>query len=215
MKQTLKRQLKEEAIIDAAEKVFFPGGYERAKMDDVAEACGMSKASLYFYFKSKEDIYMAIIYRAFQLLIDLYYQVIAKSQNEPGAVRVAKILEAYASFSAKHYHYHEALFFYMSMMRNDVSEKDRLQSGIYLKKIQGIQNLPIKIVVDEIDAGKKDGSITSTKPSIMLYLTSWAMIAGFVKLSVFGGVGKSSINFVDIDEWKQHIFKTAYKLLDN
>ncbi len=215
MKQTVKRQLKEKAILDAAEKVFFPGGYERAKMDEVADACGMSKASLYFYFKSKEDIYMAITYRAFQVLIDIYYQIIEQNRESNGLERVKKIFDGYATFSEEHYHYHEALFYYMAMLRNGEIEDRGLQNSIYYKKIQGIQNLPIKIVVAEIDAGKEDGSITSKKPSLLIYLTSWAMIAGFVKLSVFGGVGKSSINYLNLAEWKESIFTTAYNLLED
>lgn len=214
MKQTLKRQKKENIILDAAEEVFFPGGYEKAKMEDVAKACGMSKASLYFYFKSKEDIYMAITHRAFQELIDLYYHIIEKHIDESGFVRVKKIFEGYLEFSQKYYHYHEALFYYMSLIRNGEVSDAGLKNSIYYKKIAGIHNLPIKIVVDEIDAGKKDGSITSQTPSLNIYLTAWSLIAGFVKLSVFGGVGASSMNYVSLEEWKKQVFEVADKLLN-
>ncbi|MEL7146125.1 MAG: TetR/AcrR family transcriptional regulator [Bacteroidota bacterium] len=213
MKQTLKRQKKENIILDAAEQVFFPGGYEKAKMEDVARACGMSKASLYFYFKSKEDIYMAITYRAFQELIERYYSIIEEHIEATGEERVRKIFAGYLSFSEQYYHYHEALFYYMSLIRNGEMADAELRSSIYYKKIEGIHNLPIKIVVDEIEAGKKDGSITSKTPSLNIYLTAWSLIAGFVKLSVFGGVGASSMNFVDLDEWKKQVFEVADKLL--
>ncbi|MGB3467826.1 MAG: TetR/AcrR family transcriptional regulator [Cyclobacteriaceae bacterium] len=215
MKQSLKRQKKENLILDAAEQVFFPGGYEKAKMEDVAKACGMSKASLYFYFKSKEDIYMAITHRAFEELIRRYYHIIDKYQHLNGADRVKEIFKGYAEFSLKFYHYHEALFYYMSLLRNGELVDDSLKSSIFYKKIQGIQNLPIAIVVDEIDAGKADGSIKSSSPSLNVYLTAWSLIAGFVKLSVFGGVGNSSMNYVDLDDWKNEIFDVADKLLDN
>ena len=213
MKQTLKRQKKENTILDAAEEVFFPGGYEKAKMEDVAKACGLSKASLYFYFKSKEDIYMAITHRAFQELIELYYQIIEEHIDDSGFVRVKKIFEGYLTYSEKHHHYHEALFYYMALIRNGEVSDSALKSSIYYKKIEGIHNLPIKIVVDEIEAGKRDGSITSKTPSLNIYLTAWALIAGFVKLSVFGGVGASSMNYVSLDEWKKQVFDIADKLL--
>lgn len=213
MKQTLKRQKKENIILDAAEEVFFPGGYDKAKMDDVAKACNMSKASLYFYFKSKEDIYMAITYRAFQELIRRYYEIVDKNSHLNGAERVKMIFKGYAEFSLKFYHYHEALFYYMSLMRNGELVDSGLTESIYYKKIQGIQNLPIKIVVDEIEDGKTDGSIKSKTPSLNLYLTAWSLIAGFVKLSVFGGVGNSSMNYVDLEDWKNEIFGVADMLL--
>ncbi|MEL6559563.1 MAG: TetR/AcrR family transcriptional regulator [Bacteroidota bacterium] len=214
MKQTLKRQKKENIILDAAEKVFFPGGYEKAKMDDVAKACHMSKASLYFYFKSKEDIYMAITYRAFQELINRYYAIVEEKSHLNGSDRVKAIFKGYADFSLEYYHYHEALFYYMSLLRNGELADTGLTESIYYKKIQGIQDLPIKIVVDEIEAGKNDGSIKSKTPSLNLYLTAWSLIAGFVKLSVFGGVGNSSMNFVNLEQWKEEIFGVAERLLD-
>jgi len=214
MKQTLKRQKKENIILDAAEEVFFPGGYERAKMEDVAKACGMSKASLYFYFKSKEDIYMAITYRAFDRLISKYYDIIERNGDLNGAERVKKILYGYAEFSEKYFHYHEALFYYMSLLRNGELADSEFKGSIYYRKIQGIHNLPIKIVVDEMEAGKKDGSIKNENPSLNIYLSAWSLIAGFVKLSVFAGVGNSSLNYVDREQWKNEIFEVASKLLD-
>ena len=99
------------------------------------------------------------------------------------------------------------------MIRNGEFGDGDLKDNIYYKKIAGIHNLPIKIVVDEIDAGKKDGSIASTKPSLHIYLTAWALIAGFVKLSVFGGVGASAMNYVNLDDWKKQVFEVADKLL--
>ena len=45
---------KEEAIINAAEKVFGESGYRNAKMEDVASAAGITKLTLYTYFQSKE-----------------------------------------------------------------------------------------------------------------------------------------------------------------
>ncbi|MCK5408322.1 MAG: helix-turn-helix transcriptional regulator, partial [Candidatus Krumholzibacteria bacterium] len=43
-------------IIDAAERVFFSKGWQAATMDDVAEAVELSKATLYLYFKNKEEL---------------------------------------------------------------------------------------------------------------------------------------------------------------
>ena len=52
-------------ILDAATKVFVRQGFQRARMDDIVEESGLSKGTLYWYFKSKEDIINAILRRLF------------------------------------------------------------------------------------------------------------------------------------------------------
>jgi AcrR family transcriptional regulator len=212
-----KRQQKEEAIIDAAEAVFFSGGWGQAKMEEVAKKAGMSKASLYFYFKSREELYLAISLRALQLLIDVYYKAIADNSTKSGFERVMATFEAYLAFSETHVHYHEALFTYMSMIRQPAGKAtdlpDALKDSIYYQKLQDLHNLPLAIVVRHIDAGKADGSITNAAPSNMLYLTNWALIAGFIKLQVYGGKERSSLYRINLQEWKAHILKTARQLL--
>ena len=47
-------------IIQAAIKIFYKKGYHGSKMDEIAEEVGVSKATLYTYFKSKEDLLKAI-----------------------------------------------------------------------------------------------------------------------------------------------------------
>ena len=76
MSISTKRNIKENSIIDAAEKVFSKQGFANTKMEDVAKALGMSKGTIYFYFNSKENLYMAITYRAFQALIEAFYIVL-------------------------------------------------------------------------------------------------------------------------------------------
>lgn len=53
-------------IINAAEDVFTKKGFDEARMDDIAEETGLSKGTLYLYFKSKDDLIIAILDRIFQ-----------------------------------------------------------------------------------------------------------------------------------------------------
>lgn len=53
-------------ILDAAEEVFAEKGLDGARMDDIVEKTGLSKGALYWYFKSKDDIVIAIMERIFQ-----------------------------------------------------------------------------------------------------------------------------------------------------
>jgi len=53
-------------ILNAAEDVFTKKGFDEARMDDIAEETGLSKGTLYIYFKSKDDLIIAILDRLFQ-----------------------------------------------------------------------------------------------------------------------------------------------------
>lgn len=53
-------------IISAAEDVFTKKGFNEARMDDIADETGLSKGTLYLYFKSKDDLIIAILDRMFQ-----------------------------------------------------------------------------------------------------------------------------------------------------
>src|SRR2546429_305152 len=48
-------------ILNQAEHVLHLHGYHATTMDDIAQACGMTKANLFHHFKSKEDLALAVL----------------------------------------------------------------------------------------------------------------------------------------------------------
>ncbi|SCW36050.1 TetR/AcrR family transcriptional regulator [Ancylobacter rudongensis] len=48
-------------IIDGARKVFFEKGFDGASMDEVARAASVSKATIYVYFGSKDELFEALV----------------------------------------------------------------------------------------------------------------------------------------------------------
>ncbi len=49
-------------ILRAAEAVFTRHEYHQVQMDQVAEACGVGKGTLYRYFPSKRALYLAVVF---------------------------------------------------------------------------------------------------------------------------------------------------------
>lgn len=45
-------------ILDAARKVFAKKGFSESTMDEIAEAAGLAKGTLYLYFESKRNVYL-------------------------------------------------------------------------------------------------------------------------------------------------------------
>jgi TetR/AcrR family transcriptional regulator len=52
---------KEKSIVEAARKRFAYYGFSKVTMDEIAADVGMGKASLYYYFPTKESIFKAVI----------------------------------------------------------------------------------------------------------------------------------------------------------
>jgi len=48
-------------ILDQATRLFVSRGYSSISMREIAEACGVTKAALYYHFDDKETLIMAIL----------------------------------------------------------------------------------------------------------------------------------------------------------
>ncbi|MFZ4401069.1 MAG: TetR/AcrR family transcriptional regulator [Bacteroidales bacterium] len=66
---TLQETDTEILILKAAKKVFFKKGYDGARMQEIANEAGINKALLHYYFRSKDKLFEAIFYDAFQQFI--------------------------------------------------------------------------------------------------------------------------------------------------
>lgn len=58
------RQVREDAIVEAAHDSMVAQGYDEMSMDDVAARVGISKATLYQHFASKQELAINVIVRA-------------------------------------------------------------------------------------------------------------------------------------------------------
>jgi AcrR family transcriptional regulator len=52
---------KRRQILDGARRAFLTNGFDAASMNEIARAAGVSKGTLYVYFKSKEELFEAIV----------------------------------------------------------------------------------------------------------------------------------------------------------
>jgi AcrR family transcriptional regulator len=57
-------------IFDAAYKLFYRRGYGRVGMDDIAEQAGVTKRTLYYHFKSKDDLLAGVLEHQHGLAIE-------------------------------------------------------------------------------------------------------------------------------------------------
>jgi AcrR family transcriptional regulator len=69
-------------MLDVATRIFAERGFREASMDDIAEACGITKPMLYAYFDSKDGLFMAAAVRAAETL-EVAVRAAAETQPTP------------------------------------------------------------------------------------------------------------------------------------
>src|SRR5580765_2931799 len=69
-KQALRRKHRVEAILESAIAAFRRHGYHGTTMEQIADQLLMTKGSLYYYFKDKEEILFAVHDRALDRILD-------------------------------------------------------------------------------------------------------------------------------------------------
>ncbi len=100
--------LKRDAILDIAARCFAERSYPAASMNDIAAACGTSKARLYHYYDSKEAILLDLLERHTQRLLAVIAQTEAKAQRENMDERAALhalvrgLLQEYETSATRH-----------------------------------------------------------------------------------------------------------------
>ncbi len=72
-----------ERILFAAAALFADKGYAGTSVREIVEAAGVTKPTLYYYFKSKEDLYIHLM----DLAVETFCWVLTQSASRPGNVR--------------------------------------------------------------------------------------------------------------------------------
>lgn len=80
-KKALQVKFHREIIVETAEKSFQSFGFEKTTMDDIAKEAGYSKATLYVYFKNKEEIFNHILLKGMNILKNSFHDVVNSDKS--------------------------------------------------------------------------------------------------------------------------------------
>jgi len=167
------KQLRREEIVTAAEKVFFSKGFDPSTMDDIAEKAELSKGTLYLYFKSKEDLHMAVARKSIQKLRAI---TLKATEGEGNALqKLGRIGRATIEFSQ--------------------TDPDRMRSIMILEEMdpQGlnisagdVQDLIYKestvgTVMQLVEQGVKEKLIREDVPAFLVAHTLWMTVLSVVR----------------------------------
>ena len=72
-----------EHIINIAREIFSKFGFKKTTVDDIAQGLGKGKSSIYYYFRSKEEIYKEVINKEAEALRNEIYQKVINTDANP------------------------------------------------------------------------------------------------------------------------------------
>jgi TetR/AcrR family transcriptional regulator len=203
-------ELRQQIILEAAEKLFLSEGYEGTTMDQIAEQSEFSKGTLYNYFKSKEELYLAIGIKAYDLIVQ--YTEDFTRKEEPGLNQLIAIGYAYYEFT-KAYPAYSSIFHDIAVKVPEVSVKpkeslSRVEND-YLKASYRYRDLFIKILGDaiKIKAIRRDKD-----PNLIGYILS-TITSGIINdlLQNSKMVKRRGLNFDEIIDFTFEILAEGLK----
>lgn len=170
------KEQRRQAIIDAAEVVFAKKGVEKATMADVAREGRLSRGLIYFYFKDKDALYLAIMIRATQALYTAFEKATAGREN--GLEKIKAIGKAYVRFHYEKPNYFDAMadFESRTIDPDEMSEGERdciFEGGKVLSLMQSV-----------IVEGMQDGSIRKDiKHPMATAICLWGFTHGMLQVT--------------------------------
>lgn len=78
---TRKRKIRRDTILQAAEQAFIENGYENTMVDKIALDVGYTKATIYNYFDSKDDLFTGVVAKIYELMYQTMTTFLEESET--------------------------------------------------------------------------------------------------------------------------------------
>lgn len=186
------RERRTNEIIDVAEKIFSLKGFNKTTMDDIATELELTKPALYRYFKSKEDLYFAVVVRGTNILDKMMIKAVASKNT--GLEKIYATGVAFCKFYKKYPDYCRMMIHARSMFKV-------CKESTNFRKLTESDESHFEIMCNAIEIGKKDLTIRADIDTFMaaVYLAESTM--AIMRLSegideTMKAIGKSDQEFI-------------------
>ncbi|MEN8137338.1 MAG: TetR/AcrR family transcriptional regulator [Bacteroidota bacterium] len=189
------KEVRREEMIAAAEKLCSIKGINSFTMDDVARLSEFSKATIYKYFDSKEEILSEINKKAIRKLEQIITENIKPEMN--GYEKVKAFGSAYFEFALKYEQYHEFVSIYEA-------DKYKITGEDSLNNLYVLDSMMIKTIEEGISDGTLRGDI---KPEV-LSKSIWAMTTGLLQMLRLRGDSIRESYGIELSDFYREFYST-------
>jgi len=173
LKERRKREIRERRaqIMDAARRVLFKHGMSMASIKRIAQTAELGVGTLYSYFGSKEDIFIALQEEGLEILSQAIQETVKEAEDP--LTRLRKIARTYLAFSEESKDYFDILNYFLS------SPGTVFEPGLK-QQIDKHANQVLNILVTAIDSGRQQGVFHTTHPRRHAVVL-WATLHGLIQ----------------------------------
>lgn len=185
------RTFDEERALDAAMRTFWEKGYEATSTQDLCDATGLGRSSIYNTFKSKHDLFE----RALAHYLDTKrapQEALLEDAARPAAERIRTLLSGVIEGEAEHRTAFGRALGCLGV--NTIVELGDRDSGA-AALLERDADLRLAAYRAVMEAGRRDGSVTSAREPEALARFLNATIAG-LRVSSQGGADRSVLEAI-------------------
>jgi AcrR family transcriptional regulator len=165
-------------IINAAAEAFMVRGYDATSIDEIADRIGATKGAVYYSYRSKMDIFLAVYERGMLLLEMRVREALEDSVRAPAADRLRAVCVAHAENLMRHYAYHAVIQSSVEQRRQmALTDADRGR----LAQLDQLRTHHESLVNDLISEGQRDGSLAD----LPARLATRTLLGGIVGIAVW------------------------------
>lgn len=162
-------------ISKAAEQLFMKNGIENTSMNDIAKVSGYSKASLYVYFKNKQELVGILVLESMQKLYDAIASALEQSNDTKE--RYQKICYALVK-------YQEEYPFYFKMVLETIQIDFETTNFLPEEKETFIIGEQMNdLLSDFLKDGINKGDFRSDMEIMPTIFSFWGMLAGLIQIA--------------------------------
>jgi TetR/AcrR family transcriptional regulator len=167
------KEHRREEILDAAQRVFFERGLAVATMDEIAETAELSKGTLYLYYKSKEDLYLAVMMRGMELLYEKFIEILKTEESVPKTM--VRLANAYVDYFYEHRDYFRMMHFLQTpQFHKQVTDGMKLSCNELNQRIWDLVNNLLKRGINE---GTVRRDLNPVEVSIILWSSATSLMS--------------------------------------
>jgi len=143
-------------IVEAASKYFAKFGFSKTTMDEIAKHIHKAKGVLYYYFKSKEELFHEVLKKEMDSVKSKLSQEVNSKKDDPLTMLETYLLVRLKLLN-KATHYHETLkadfsekYHFVTDIRNDFTDYERKQLTTILHRGKKEGYLDIKNIASAV-----------------------------------------------------------------
>ncbi|MCR8846575.1 TetR/AcrR family transcriptional regulator [Paenibacillus sp. SC116] len=153
----------QEIIIQIAAKEFMEQGYESISLQQIAAICGVTKATIYYYYSNKAELFTSAI----EYMLTIAHKATKSLMDSEGHLRDRLARVAYIKIARPH-----------SDLETMLKEAEKQLSEEHIQRIRSAEHLLYDLLAFHFEKAMTEGQLQSGSPMLLAHAFSSLLMMG-------------------------------------